>query len=189
MPIVRLVIFAIMCAAALWSDVSMAAPLGKDEANAFYGQCMKTPDGRISPDTQNEFCACKSAHMMQTMSQEDYKTLQHENSSGRVMLNKVLIAVHGPCLSAPLAEIQYNRCLDDPRVNLATQQIDRGQVCACMSLKIGEWLAPSGPDVMAQTISENPFVREPLEPMMEGTAYKEEEYEIMLDCFQSVLTR
>lgn len=189
MPIVRLAIFAAMLAVTLWTGMAAAAPLGKEEANAFYGQCMKTPDDRISPDTKNEFCACKSAHMMQTMSREDYKTLQQEGSAGRVMLNKVLIAVHGPCLSTPLAEVQYNRCLDDPRVNLATQQIDRGLVCACMSQKIGEWLAQSGPDVMAQTISGNPFVTEPLEPVMESTVYKEEQYEIMLDCFQSALTR
>ena len=188
MSFVRLIIAVLLFASMSWTAVHAATPVSKEDANAFYAQCMSTPDDRLSQDTKNEFCACKSVHMMQTMSAEDVKTMRESNSAGRVMLNKALIAVHGPCLSGPIAEMHYNKCADDPRVTLAGQNIDRGAVCACMSAKVGEWLEQAGPDVMTQTIAQDPFVTDPLEPVMQSIPYKKEEYEIMLDCFQTVLT-
>lgn len=188
MPVFRLITVTLLLAVSLSTAARAATPVSKEEANAYYAECMGTPDPRLSSGAKTEFCACKSAHVMQTMSSGDLKTMREQNSAGRVMLNKVLIAVHGPCLSGAVAELHYSKCANDPRVALAGQSIDRGAVCACMSSRIGEWLEQAGPDVMAQTIAQDPFVTDPLEPLMQSIPYKKEEYEIMLDCFQTVLT-
>ena len=189
MLIVRLIIIAALFAVMPWLDANAATMISKDEANAYYGQCMKSPDARMSADTKNEFCACTAAHMMQTMSTSDVKIMQQNDSAGRVMKNKMMITVQGPCLSAPVSDLHFSQCESDPRVVLANQNIDRGIVCGCMATKVGEWLEQSGSDVMTQVIEENPFVTDPIQGVMESAVYKKEEYEIMLDCLENSLNR
>ena len=187
MSFVRLLLIAVaLLAAAAPVGAYAATAISKDEANAHYAQCIKAPDARIAPDTKMEYCACTAAHMMQTMSAEDMKVVRQNDAAARVMLNKMLVAVHGPCLSAPIADMEYSKCLDDPRIALADGQLNRNAMCGCMADKVGQWLQQSGADVMAQTLTENPFVTEPLQPVIDSAPYKEEEYEIMLDCFQLV---
>ena len=159
-----------------------ATLVGKDEANAFYTQCMAKPDERLSPDTQNEFCACASAHMMQTMSAEDMKISAENTPAGRVMMKKMMITVYGPCLGGPITEVANGQCESDPRVVLADQMVRRDVVCACMTEKVGTWLEDSGPDILAKALETTPLITEPLGPVMESGAYKKEEYEIMIDC-------
>lgn len=189
MHIVRLIIVAALLTALPWQAGHAATPISKEEANAYYGQCIKTPDARMSPNTKNEFCACTSAHMMQTMSAEDVKVMQQKDSAARVMTNKMMVAVQGPCISAPLEELHYAQCQNDPRIALAAQQVSPDQVCGCISARMGEWLEQAGPDVVMQTIAENPFVTDPLKPVMESTVYKQEAYEVMLDCLAVAVGR
>jgi len=189
MPIVRLIIVAVLLAVMPWHGANAATMISKDEANAYYGQCMKSPDARMSQDTKNEFCACTAAHLMQTMSTADAKIMQQKDSAGRIMQKKMMIAVQGPCLSTPVADLHFSQCESDPRVVLANQRVDRGIVCSCMAGKISEWLEQSGPDIMTQVIEENPFVTEPMQGVMESAVYKKEEYEIMLDCLETSLNQ
>jgi hypothetical protein len=159
-----------------------ATPVSKDEANAFYAQCMAKPDERLSPDTQNEFCACASAHMMQTMSAEDMKLAAESTPAGRVMAKKMMITVYGPCIGGPITEVAGGRCESDPRVVLADKMVRRDVVCACMADKITTWLDVSGPDTLAKVMEATPFVNDTLDTVMESGVYKKEEYEIMMDC-------
>lgn len=167
----------------VWAHAS--TPVSKEDANAFYTQCMAKPDERMSPDTQNEFCACSSAHMMQTMSAEDLKIMAENTAAGRVMHNKMIVTVYGPCLAGPITEVAGGKCESDPRVMLADQTIRRDVVCGCMTEKISTWMDLSGPDVLMKVIQRTPFITEPIGAVMESDVYKKEEYEIMIDCLHS----
>lgn len=176
----------LLAALLIMTDGAHAATmLSKEEANAYYAKCMETPDRRLSDQTKMEFCACTSAQMMQTMSAEDIQVMNQDSAAGRIMLNKMMIAVYGPCLSGPITELTAGQCEADPRIALASQTQDPNAICACVDSSTREWLDTEGPDIMNVVIAENAFITEPLAPVIESGAYRRHSYEIMMSCMQS----
>lgn len=182
----RMVFVMALAALALCAGAAHAAtPISKDEANAYYAKCVATPDERMSAQTKTDFCACTSAYMMQTMSAEDIKLMSEKTPAGRIMLSKMMVVVHGPCISAPISDLVTNQCPADPRVMLADETQDPVAICSCMAAKTDEWLEQNGPDVITRVLEENPYIVDSIGTVMQSEVYKREEYEILMDCLQA----
>jgi hypothetical protein len=167
-------------------SAAKATEISKEAANAYFGQCMGARDERMTPETQEELCACTSAHMMGKLSAEEIQIMGENTSRGRAVLNKMLIEVYGPCMAGPVTDLVTGQCATDPRIALADQTVDRTVLCGCMTERTNEWFSTAGPQIMAQALLEQPYTGDPITPVAESKVFKDETYEIMLACMAEI---
>ncbi|MBU0858394.1 MAG: hypothetical protein KJ667_00500 [Alphaproteobacteria bacterium] len=167
-------------------SAAKATEISKETANAYFGQCMNARDERMTETTQEELCACTSAHIMGKMSAEDIQIMGENTSRGRAALNRMLIDVYGPCMAGPVTDMVNSQCDTDPRIALADQTIDRAVLCGCMAERTNEWFTTAGPEIMSKALMEQPYKGDPITPVAESKVFKDETYEIMLACVSEI---
>lgn len=175
-PVLSVLMFVLSAA------VSAATPIDKESANAYFAKCNSTRDPRMTEETQEELCACTSVQMMQALSVEDVQMMGENTPRGRMMLNKMLIEVYGPCMAGPVRDMVLGECDRDPRVALADQTVDRRKLCGCMATKTGSWFESEGRTIMQSVLKEQPYTADPISPVMDSKIFKDASYEAMMSC-------
>lgn len=166
----------------LSAPATAATAIDKESANAYFAKCVSTRDERMTEATQEELCACTSVQMMRALSVEDVQVMGENTPRGRMMLNKMLIEVYGPCMAGPVKDMVSGECDRDPRVALADQTVDRRKLCGCMADKTGAWFESEGRTIMKSVLDEQPYTADPISPVMESKIFKDASYEAMLAC-------
>ena len=179
-----LAILAIQCLCLAVSNPTAAqTPVSKATANKYYENCAALRDERMSEDTQNAFCACTSARVMDAMSMEELTTMYQDNQQGRNMLNKMLTDVYAPCMNFPVQDLVHDNCMHDENlISLNLKNPALYELCGCMSMLTGEWFTGEGRDFMADLLEKNPNITDPIGPVMESKAFKAKSYEFMTRC-------
>lgn len=165
---------------------AVATPIDRDTANAYFAKCIESRDERMSAETQEELCACTSVHLMNTLSVEDVQVMAENTPRGRIMLNKMLVEVYGPCMAGPVRDLVNTQCDSDPRIALADQTIDRRALCGCMAEQTGQWFAADGRDIMVQVLRDEPFTSDPITPVMESKTFRDQSYNAMMSCAEAL---
>lgn len=172
---------------ALLSHPSQAqTPITKDAANAYYRNCKAQSDPRLRPETQEELCACTAVQMMEKMSVQEVQTMSHNDQSGRMALNKMLVEVYAPCINFPVQDMISEECMNDPKVDMAGLKMDKAVLCDCMGEKTGAWMASAGKALMGQILAGNPNITDPIGPVMENKAFRQQAYENMMACMSGL---
>jgi hypothetical protein len=159
-----------------------ATPIDKQVANSFFAKCTASRDTRMAQDTQEAFCACTAAQMMNLMTAEDIQLTGENTSQGLRALNRMLVDVYAPCMSDSVSDMAYTLCQQDPRAAIADETVGRQPLCTCMAQRTNEWFSMAGKEIMARILATAPYRSDPLSSVMESAIYKKETYEIMLGC-------
>ena len=85
-------------------------PITTEMSNAYYNSCMGARDQRMSNDAQDSLCTCTAMKMKEAMSVEDIRVMGQNDQDGRNMLNKMLLDVYVPCMSAIAVTRQPSSC-------------------------------------------------------------------------------
>ncbi|PJB73556.1 MAG: hypothetical protein CO093_00400 [Alphaproteobacteria bacterium CG_4_9_14_3_um_filter_47_13] len=157
---------------------SAQTPIGKEQASNFYNSCKSRQDPRMTPQIQDDFCACTATHMMATMSIEDIQIMTGNTPEAKTMQNKMLLDVYTPCMNYPTQSLVKGEC----QKNAAIAKASKENLCNCMAEKTGLWFTKEGRALMQRVINENPDVFDPIDPVMESPEFKTQSYNNMLAC-------
>ncbi len=159
-------------------------PISKETANAYYNNCMLTPDKRMSKDTHMMLCSCTSVKMMETMTIEDIQVMAQQSQAGRDMLNKMLLNVYAPCMNFPVQDLVELECLQDKKIDMAGVKMDRSALCHCVAKKTGTWFSSTGTALMAKVIAKNRNITDPIGPVMDSPDFRRESYDNLISCLE-----
>jgi|GEM_PF-795651 len=165
------------------SSTDIPTDITPELTKAYYDSCMGARDQRMSRASQDFLCSCTAEKMMETMSVEDIRSMGQENQEGRNMLNRVLLDVYAPCMSAPLAEMVSNECMLEGEMN--AKGMHKIDLCHCIGEKTGAWFSGSGRDLMADVLKKNPNITDPVGPIMNSTQFKKESFANMQACLST----
>jgi hypothetical protein len=158
-------------------------PVSKQTANNFFENCAKLRDERMSVDSQNAFCSCSSVKMMENMNMEELHIMYEQSERGRLVLNKMLIDVYAPCMSIPVQDLVSGNCLSDPKLQaLNLKDPSLYELCGCMSMLAGEWYQTRGRELMRELIEQDPFINDPINPIIDSKEFQNSSYEFMTRC-------
>jgi hypothetical protein len=164
--------------------VARATPISKATANAYYSNCMKQADPRLSPQNQQALCACTSSQMMQSLTMEDMQAMGQKTAAGNAALNKMLINVYAPCITYPVQDLLNSQCMSDPKVKAIGSAMNMGRLCGCMSKRTGDWYAVQGRALMAQILAQNPNVVDIITPVMQSKQFNDQAYANLRACLK-----
>jgi hypothetical protein len=178
--------FAIVALIALICPTGFSAhaqtPISNATSEAFYGNCLKRRDPRMSEESQTEFCACSATQMQQSMTMEEAQTMFQQSQEGRDMLNKMLVTVYAPCMDMPVQDIVELECRSDPKVKALNLKGNPSDLCYCMGKETGKWFAANGPYLIAALLKKDPNITDPITPIMESHVLKKESFQFLMQC-------
>lgn len=164
-------------------DAAAQTPVSNETANAYYANCAAMRDERMSEQTQQAFCACTSARIIEAMTMEELTVMYEQSQDGRNMLNKMLTEIYAPCMNFPVQDLVYDNCMKDDKLNSLNLKDPRMyELCGCMSMLSGEWFADKGGSLMASILEKDPNVTDPLGPIMDSKEFQSKSYEFMTRC-------
>lgn len=154
---------------------SAATPVTIEIANQYFANCVAgaKKEGTMQPQTQERYCACTALNMHKSLSQEDLATLNYQNEASRLVLNKILTEVNGPCMEYPVHDLIMKKCMTD---------LKNPAICECLSTKMGNFTAQQSRQMMPKLLAENPNLFDPLTPIMESQEFQQTQQQIALSC-------
>lgn len=163
-----------------------ATQLNKDQANAYYKNCVAQSDPRLSQKSQEALCSCTSAMMTQQMSVEDIQTMGQNTQAGRDALNKMLLDVYAPCMQFPVEDLVATECLKDEKISMMGLKSDRRALCGCIAARTGAWLKSTGRSIMSGLIGRNANITDPISPVMDSPEFRSASYDNLVSCMGDV---
>jgi hypothetical protein len=181
-----LLIGGVLTTTALFNNGAIAAtPISNEIANAFYQNCASDAGAELSSGAKEELCTCTAAQMKLNMTVEDVQIMTENTEAGRHKLNKMLLDVYAPCMGSAVAEKISGQCMNDPKAKIAASLFDQSELCGCMGVSTGSWFEKEGRQLMAQLIKDNPFIVDPMTPIVESQQMKDASYQMMMKCVES----
>ena len=146
-----------------------------DVTEKYFKNCLVGAEkqGTMTADNQKQYCACTALNMQKSMTQEDLKALSYQDEKSRLVLNKILIDVNGPCMEYPVHDLIEKKCMAD---------IKNPAICSCMSKKMGKFTAKQSQQMMPKLLADNPNLFDPLTPIMESQEFQQTQQSIALSC-------
>ena len=108
---------------------AFATPIPAEMGPKYYQNCMKTPDPRLLPGSQDVFCKCTGANMVKNMTMEDLVGMKNNDRSA---MNNMMIGAYAPCLETPVHDTTY------------TEFVKQGiavNISECVATGIGKYTA------------------------------------------------
>jgi hypothetical protein len=167
-------------------QVMAQTPITNEIAGAYFNNCMSKSDPRLTRESQEALCSCTSAKMMETMSVEDIQIMAANTPQGREKLNFMMLNVYTPCITYPVQDIAYARCIDEDKIdmmNLAT--ISKEALCTCVSRKTGDWMSVNAGTMMAGFLQSDPNMTDPMTPVIESPAFEKASYDNLIACLNN----
>ncbi len=146
-----------------------------DIANKYFENCVTgaQKQGTMTPNTQKRYCACTAMNMQQSLTQEDLSALSAQDDAARLVLNKILLNVNGPCMQYPVHDLIEKKCMTD---------LKNAGICSCLSNKMGQYTAQQSQKLMPKLLADNPNLFDPLTPIMESQEFQQTQHSIALSC-------
>lgn len=177
-----------LCFLAFVSFVTVAnaqTTITEDMANGYYERCIAGQSPIMSEESQKSMCACTSAYMMENLVVEDIQAMAGQDQQARVALNKMITEVYAPCMSDPVQDLFWTRCMEDDKIDSFGLSVTQEELCSCVATQTGEWYEGMGRELMKKALMLNPNLEDLAEPMMRSTAFQKASYEILMQCVQS----
>lgn len=164
-------------------------PVSKDQANAFYIQCVgnSLSLNQLNPEQKEYLCSCVANGMTQSLTVNDVRQMRETKSqAGRLALAKMLEKVYFPCAMKPIEDSVTTEC---ERRAAANQQFAAGgqKYCSCLSGKMMSYVQKVGiPETLYKLLS-NGEVSEPFDALTGSGGYSQELVRNYYSCFGGVL--
>jgi hypothetical protein len=157
-------------------DNGVADPRDAKMINAYYHRCMNTVYQDQEAETRDEFCSCTSAQMEGVLTYAEIKTMA-TGKGDPVDKNTLAVKVIAPCLSAPLAELEYKACIGDTRyAHFFASQDAYNTTCHCMSAGMSDFTQQYAPDLLGYLLTQDPkAAKDPAEAIRHSAQYQDEE--------------
>lgn len=157
-----------------------AEAVSKDFADAYYQNCMGKPNPILSDKTKDMLCTCTAARMMKSLTREEMQTMTQDDEAGRLALNKMLIEVYTPCMEFPIRDLVYDNCVKN-KSNVPNFKNFEG-LCGCMASETAEYVAKEGPQTIRNALKENPFISDPMGPLMTSPEFQKASQDFTMSC-------
>ncbi len=144
--------------------------------DAYYHRCMNTVYQDQEPETRDEFCSCTSAQMEGALPYGQIKTMA--TGAGEQVDKKTLaLKVIAPCLTAPLAELEFKACMGDTRYTHFFASEDAYKAtCHCMSAGMSDFVQQYAPDLLGYLLTQDASqAQDPAEAIRHSAQYQDEE--------------
>ena len=156
-----------------------ATPISKDQANAYYEACKKSPDPRFSAEVQDLFCACTASHYMTALTVEDVKTMGQQNQSGRNAMNKMILDVYAPCIQYPTRAYHYDACITDPKAKILG---DPTKLCSCAADSVASHLEKNARIMFQDILRKNPNIGDPMQTLYDDAGFQSYAKSQLMSC-------
>lgn len=138
----------------------------------YFNRCTESVMLEQEFDTRALFCSCSADKARELLSTAQMEALA-EGRGGGVDDTLFYTQVQTPCLSYPVAEIEYRRCLFHNGNVFVTQEAHNG-MCKCLSAGIADFVRTYGPDLMAMLLKKKPESEPPLRTLSRSRPYRVE---------------
>lgn len=159
---------------------AQGTPVSKPMADKFYQNCMAQPNAILSDKTKDMLCTCTTARMMKQLTVEDMRTMTQNDQAGRLALNKMLIEVYTPCMEFPVRDLIYDNCMKSKSQMGEVKNLEG--LCGCMSSSTAEFVAKEGPQAIQNALKSDPFISDPLGPLMSSPEFQKASQEFTMAC-------
>lgn len=176
--IVALVLLTILSTSAAFAQT----PVSRDQAQNYYEKCRSKTDPRVHPETMDAFCSCTAKEMIKSMSVEDVEVMGSGVGQSRDKLNKMILEVYTPCMNYMVTEMVGAECMTNPDIDKFSGKINKPALCQCMGEETGLWFTQEGRALMRDVLAKTPNIDDPLGPVMETKAFKEQTYSSISTC-------
>lgn len=150
--------------------------------DAFYINCLRKTSPDISQENLQGLCECTAKRMKVAMTPEQIQVMAQNDEAGRKALNHMLLEVYAPCMNYPVQSMVEKQCHNDPKTENLPAGIDREKICYCMALKTGQWFTGHGRELMQAVIDKDPYVYDPVGPIMDDPSFKKAAYQNLTEC-------
>ncbi|MEM9469840.1 MAG: hypothetical protein AAF988_06735 [Pseudomonadota bacterium] len=145
-------------------------PVSKDIANTYFANCKAQSDPRFSAASQEMFCACTAAQMVQSFTVEDMQAAGRQDEIGRAATNKMIINVYAPCIQYPAREYHYNSCITNPQTKILGGNTEN--LCQCTAEQVANHLSANAKQLFQQVLSANPNVADPMQALYNDKTFQ-----------------
>lgn len=151
-------------------------------ANKYFENCKSQSDPRFSAASQEMFCACTAAKMVENYSQEDMQASGRQDEAGRMATNKLIINVYGPCIQYPAREYHYNTCVQNPKTKILGGNVK--DICACTAEKVAGHLQQNASRLFSQILATNPNVLDPMQALYDDENFQQKVQSQLMSCLK-----
>jgi hypothetical protein len=151
-------------------------------ANNYFQSCKSQSDTRFSKASQDMFCACTAAKMVENYTLEDMQNAQRQDEVGRAAANKLIVNVYGPCIQYPAREYHYNTCVQNPKTKILGQNVER--ICGCTAEKVAGHLQQNASALFSQILTVNPTITDPMQALYDDKAFQKTIQSQLMSCLK-----
>lgn len=144
----------------------------KGLALKYFDLCTKSILLEQEFDTRALFCSCSADMAMKKLTTEQLKALAAGKGAG-IDPDEFSSMVQAPCLSYPLEEIEYKRCLFHDG-NLFASQEAHNDMCRCLSSGMADFVMTYGEDLMRLILKRKTVRQDPVHDLTWSREYKSE---------------
>ena len=159
------------------------APDIHDFVRRYEQNCLNKQHPVLNGDALRKLCNCSSAKIMETMRVEDIQAMTTDTPEGQHQRDRMLLSVYVPCMEYPVQALILHSCLNNPDV--AGKVPNYQQICACAAENTADYVRREAPQVVAESLRNNPGgAIDPLQALVGSPAYEEQTRQILMTCLQ-----
>lgn len=155
-------------------------PVSKEIANNYFVNCKSQSDPRFSAASQEMFCACTAANMVQSYTLEDMQNASRPDEIGRAATNKLIINVYAPCIQFPAREYHFNTCIQNPQTKLLGK--DPQNLCACTAERVAGHIQQNAKAMFSQILAVNPTIADPMQALYSDKGFQKTAQAQLMAC-------
>lgn len=155
-------------------------PVSKEIANNYFENCKSQSDPRFSAASQEMFCACTAAQMVQNFTIEDMQASGRQDEIGRAATNKLIVNVYAPCIQYPAREYHYNTCIQNPKTKILGGNVEG--ICGCTSGKVAGYLAQNAQSLFQEILANNPTIADPMQALYDDAGFQKTVQGQLMSC-------
>jgi hypothetical protein len=178
--IFALLSFIIVVGASFTLPANAQTKVSPDIANKYFTSCKSQSDPRFSAASQEMFCACTAAKMVESYSVEDMQNAQRQDEVGRAAANKLIVNVYGPCIQYPAREYHYNTCVQNPKTKILGKNVE--QLCGCTAEKVAGHLQQNASSLFQQILAKNPTIADPMQALYDDQSFQKTVQGHLMSC-------
>ncbi|NQZ14488.1 MAG: hypothetical protein HRT94_06680 [Alphaproteobacteria bacterium] len=162
------------------STAQAQTPVSKEIANNYFINCKSQTDPRFSAASQEIFCACTAANMVQSYTLEDMQNASRPDEIGRAAANKLIINVYAPCIQFPAREYHYNSCVQNPQTKILGG--DPQKLCACTAERVAAHIQQNAQSMFSQILAVNPTIADPMQALYSDNNFQKTAQAQLMAC-------
>lgn len=134
-------------------------------------------------DVRTLFCACSADRARAFLTTAQLEALV-AGESVDINLTSFTTQIQAPCLSYPLRELEYKRCLFHNSNNFLTQEA-HDSMCKCLGSHIAKFVTDYGPSLMSAQLTRSPQLENPMSILSKSRPYRAEKQRIRTACLNA----